>query len=261
MTRCMKGRVAKAACVLALCVGWVGTAEARRNEVPGFRPHEPSIKWSSHLLDEGEWSVGFAFAGYGLAPDLTLGSYVSDLLLGNLNARGRLGVGSDSDQFHVALEGGVGFITPLSLVYLAVDDPQTLPALTVMDVAVPITHELEGRPTFVTVKPWIAVSIGEVNRDAAATLPLLLRRSALTGPGLNVVVESHTSKYVGVMGQADVGLDVYGGEVAFGTSVRGAVVFAGGPLRANIGFGVLAGFSGRRIELAPVPAVDVWARF
>lgn len=235
------------------------SGEKRRRR--GFLDDEAMIKWSGQTLREDEWVVGLTLVAHGLTDELTLGTLAGDLLLGHYNARLRARVGHRPGRRVTSVDGGAGLVTPLGLALLAVPGVEPPATLATADVGLPITWTVAtGR--FVTVRPWLALSVGGVDDDARSTLPLILRRPAFTGPGVTLTGEGHFARRVGAVASLDLGLELYGGEPAFGSTTRVAVLLATGPLRAQLGFGLVLGVDRfGEVQLGAVPAADIWVRF
>ena len=241
-----------------------GTSEdsdpPERRKRRGLVDDEAIIKWSAHTLEREGWVVGLNLVAHGLTDDLTLGVRASDVVLGHYNARVRARLGHNVDRV-VSLDAGAGLVTPLGIAFLAVPSTGPPSPLAMVDVGLPITWTLAtGR--FVTVRPWLALSAGRVDHDER-TLPLILGRAALTGPGVQVIAEGHLAPRIGVVGSVDVGLELFGGDPAFASTTRIAMLLATGPVRANLGFGLVLGVDRTGSVTPPtfVPAIDIWVRF
>lgn len=218
------------------------------------------VKTSAHTLRKEEWVVGLTLVAHGLTDDLTVGTYASDLLLGHYNVRARYRLGHTEDRVF-SFDVGGGIVTPLGIGFLAIPSVQPPSFLATVDVGLPITWTI-GTGRFLTLRPWLAGSAGGVDDDERSTLPLILRRPAFTGPGLTVTAEGHFARRIGAMASVDVGLELFGGEPAFGSTSRVAVLFATGPLRAQLGFGLVIGVDRfGSVRTGAVPAADIWVRF
>ena len=240
--------------------------DAPREEAPrrrhGLVDDEAIIKWSGQLLEEGGWVAGISLVAHGLNEDTTISTRTSEVLLGHYNARVRIRPAHRRDDVVTSFEGGAGIVTPVSFAAIAVADFDPPPVLATVDVSLPTTWTLAtGR--FLTVRPWLALGVGNVQEESLTDLPpVLLGRPAITGPGIAVTGEGHLARRIGVVTGVDVGLDLFGGNPALATNTRVAVVLAAGPVRANLGFGLLIGVDQTgSVQLGALPAVDIWARF
>jgi len=234
-------------------------ADDRRTR-QGLVDDEAILKWSGQTLEEDGWVVGLNLVAHGLTDDVTVGVRASDVVLGHYNARVRVRLREDPGRATTSLDAGAGLVTPLGIAFLAVPSVQPPSPLAMVDVGLPTTWTLAtGR--FLTVRPWLALSVGRVDEDER-TLPLLLSRAALTGPGVQVIGEGHLARRIGLVGSVDVGLELFGGQPAFASTTKLAVLLGTGPVRANLGFGLVLGtvHTGRFRPPSAVPAIDIWVR-
>lgn len=228
----------------------------------GLDDREPAYKWSAPTLAEGDWVIGLSVVAHGVDESVTVGVESTNVLLGHYNVRARMGLGDPDPSGPIAsLEAGVGVFTSLALAGLFVPNWEGRPPLAVVDLAVPITWTPRAG-TFVTLRPWAAAAAGRVD-DEDRRLAALIGRPALSGGGLEVLVEGHLSHRVGLAAWGDVGLDAFGGGARLGTRNGGALVLASGPVRLNVGIGLAATVDltdGTGVRLQPVPAIDLWVR-
>jgi len=229
-------------------------AGRRRGLVDG----EPVFKWSAPPLNEGGWVIGLVTVAYGVTDEVTVSVRSSELVLGHYNGNVRAGLGTQ-EQPIVAIEGGVGILTPVALARLFVPAWETRSLVWSSDLAVAMTWT-QGQTRFFTVRPWFALAAGRVEEDDEQ-LTLLLGRPVLTGPGVSAIAETHLSPHLGLVGSLDVGLELYGLQPGAAVRPRGAAVLATGPLRVNLGLGVgiyVDNDGSLRSDLQP--ALDIWVR-
>jgi len=92
----------------------------------------------------------------------------------------------------------------------------------------------------------------------------LLGRTAVSGGGVRTGVEVHASQAIGLLAAQDFGLDLSGGYTRATSRTTAAVLIGIGPVRANLGLGLVAavplGDRGATL-VAPTPAFDIWGRW
>lgn len=245
-------------CLIALGLPLHATAVERTK---GLDVGKPVYKWSAPTLQQGEWIAGATVVAHGLRDDTTVAIESSNVVFGFYNGRLRREV-PDLFGGRASLDLGAGVLTPLALGRLAVPEWRSRPSLGLIDVGLPISFIGESTP-MLTIRPWASLGLGRVGGGDEDVL-VLLGRTATTGGGVRTGIEVHASGALGLLAGQDFGLNVQGGHVRAVSRTTAAVLVGVGPVRANLGLGLIAiaPLDARGASyLGLVPAFDLWARW